>query len=54
MRVVDEEGGSDGSQSAAGGIEERVGGFVVLRSDPLALEHAPERLGNVELRRVGR
>ena len=54
MRVVDEEGGSDGSQSAVGGIEERVGGLVVLRSDPFALEHAPERLRDVELRRVRR
>ena len=54
MRVVDEEGGSDGSQSAVGGMEERVGGLVVLRSYPFALEHAPERLRDVELRRVRR
>ena len=54
MRVVDKEHCSDGSQSAVGGVEERIGGLVVLRSDPLALEHAPERLRDVELRRVRR
>jgi len=54
MRVVDEEGCSDRGQSPVSGVEEGVGGLVVLRAYPLALKDAPQCLGNVEVRRVGR
>ena len=54
MRVVNEEYCSDGSQGPVGGVEEGISGLVVLRSYPLALEYAPQRLGDVEVRRVRR
>ena len=54
MRVVNEEYCSDGSQGPVGGVEEEISGLVVLRSYPLALEYAPQRLGDVEVRRVRR
>ena len=54
MRVVDKEIGANSGQGSVGGVEEGVGGLVVLRAYPLALEYAPQRLGDVEVRRVGR
>ena len=54
MGIVYEEEFADGSQSPVGGVEERVGGLVILRSDPFALEDAPQGLGKVEVRRVRR
>ena len=54
MRMVDKECCSDGSQSPVGGVEEGIGGLVVLRSYPLALEYPPQRFGDVEVRRIGR
>lgn len=52
--MVDKEYRSDGSQGPVGGVEEGVGGLVVLWAYPLALEYSPQRFGNVEVRRVGR
>ena len=54
MRVVNEEGFSDSGQGPIGCVEEGIGGLVVLRTYPLSLEYAPQRLSNVEVRRVGR
>ncbi len=54
MRIVNKERCADRSQSSVGSIEERVGGLVVLRSYPLALEYTPQCLRNVEVRRVRR
>ena len=54
MRVVHEKEFSDGIQGTVGGVKERVCGLVVLRSDPFALEDAPQGLGEVEVRRVWR
>ena len=54
MRVVDKEYCSDGSQGPVGGVEEGIGGLVVLRSYPLALEYSPQRFGDIEVRRIGR
>ena len=54
MRVVDKEYCSDGGQGPVGGVEEGISGLVVMRSYPLALEYAPQRFGDIEVRRVGR
>ena len=54
MSMVNKEYCSDGSQGSVGGIEEGIGGLVVLRANPLAFEYAPQRLCDVEVRRVGR
>ena len=54
MRVVDEQRCSDRGQSPVGCVEEGVSGLVVLRAYPLALEYAPQRLRDVEVRRVRR
>ena len=54
MRIVYEEEFADGGQGPVGGVEEGVGGLVVLRADPFALEDAPQGLGEVEVRRVRR
>ena len=52
MRVVDEQRCTDRSQSPVGGVEEGVGGHIVLRANPLALQHAPQGFRDVEMRRV--
>lgn len=52
MRVVDEERCPDRGQRPVGCIEGGVGGRIVLRAYPLALQHAPQRLCDVEMRRV--
>ena len=52
MRVVDEQRCTDRGQSPVGCVEEGVGGRIVLRAYPLALQHAPQRLCDVEMRRV--
>ena len=50
--MFDEERGSDSSQNPVDGIEEQASRFVVLQSEPFALEYTPERLRYVESRRV--
>lgn len=54
MGMVNKERCADCGQSPVGGVEEGIGGLVVLRTYPLALEHAPQCLGDVEVRRVRR
>ena len=54
MGVVDEQRCSDRGQSPVGCVEEGVGGLVVLRAYPLALEYAPQRFRDVEVGRVRR
>ncbi len=54
MRVVDEQRCTDRSQSPVGGVEEGIGGHIVLRTYPLSLEYAPQCLGDVEVWRIGR
>ena len=54
MGVVDEQRSTDRSQSPVGCVEEGVGGQVVLRTYPLAFQHAPQGLRDVEMRRVRR
>ena len=54
MRIVYKEEFADGGQGPVGGVEEGVGGLVVLRADPFALEDAPQGPGEVEVRRVRR
>ena len=54
MRVVDEQRCSYGGQSPISGVEEGVCGLVVLRTYPLAFQHAPQGLRDVEMRRVRR
>lgn len=52
MRVVDEQRCTDRSQSPVGCVEKGVGGGIVLRAYPLAFQYAPQRLCDVEMRRV--
>lgn len=52
MRVVDEQRCTDRSLSPISCIEKGVGGHIVLWTDPLALQHAPQGFCNVEMRRV--
>ena len=54
MRVFDEQRCTDGSQSPVGCVEEGIGGQVVLRTYPLAFQHAPQGLRDVEMRRIRR
>ena len=54
MRMVDEQRYPDRSQSPVGCVEEGIGGQVVLRTYPLAFQHAPQGLRDVEMRRVRR
>ena len=54
MGMINEERRADCGQSPVGCVEEGVGGFIVLRTYPLALEYAPQGFGDVEVRRVGR
>ena len=54
MGMVDEQRSADRSQRPVGCVEEGVGGQVVLRTYPLALEYAPQRFRNVEMRRIRR
>ena len=51
MGMINKERRSDCGQSPIGGVEEGIGGLVVLRAYPFALEYAPQRLGDVEMRR---
>ena len=52
MRVVNEQRCTDRSQSPVGCVEKGVGGGIVLRAYPFAFQYAPQRLCNVEMRRV--
>ena len=52
MRIVDEERCTDRSQSPVSCVEKGVSGSVVLWVYPLALQHAPQRLCDVEMWRV--
>ena len=52
--MINKESGADCGQSPVGGVEEGIGGLVALRSYPLALENASQRLDDVEVRRVRR
>ena len=54
MGMINKERRSDCGQSPVGGVEEGIGGLVVLRTNPFALEYAPQCLGDVEVRRVRR
>ena len=52
MRIVDEQRCSDRSQSPVGSVEKGVGGRIVLRANPFALQHTPQGFRDVEMRRV--
>ena len=52
--MVNEERYTDRSLGSVGCIEDGVGGRLVLRADPLALQHAPHGFRDVEVRRVRR
>ena len=52
MGMINKESGADCGQSPVGGVEEGIGGLVVLRAYPLALENAPQRLDDVRWARV--
>ena len=54
MRMVDEQRCTDRCQSPVGCVEEGVGGHIVLRTYPLAFQHAPQGLRDVEMRRIRR
>ena len=54
MRMVDEQGGSNGGQGSVGCVEEGVGGLIVLWAYPIALQHSPQCLCDVEVWRVRR
>ncbi len=54
MGMINKERRSDCGQSPVGGVKEGIGGLVVLRTNPFALEYAPQCLGDVEVRRVRR
>lgn len=45
---------SDIRQSSIGGIEKHVRSYIILWSDPLAFEDAPECFRNIQLRRIWR
>ena len=51
MGMINKESGADCGQSPVGGVEEGICGLIVLRAYPLALENAPQRLDDVEVRR---
>ena len=52
MRVVDEQRYADRGQGSVGCVEKGVGGHIVLRADPLALQHSPQGFRDVEMGRV--
>ena len=54
MGMINKERRSDCGQRPVGGVEEGIGGLVVLRTNPFALEYAPQCLGDVEVRRIRR
>ena len=54
MRVINKQRCSNRSQSSVCSVEEGVGGCVILWAYPFALQHTPEGLCNVEMRRIWR
>ena len=54
MGVINKQRCSNRSQCPIGGIEESVSGCVILWAYPFAFQHAPERLCEVEMRRIRR
>ena len=54
MVIVDKQRRADRGQCHLGGVEERVRGGVVLRTNPFALQHSPKRLCDIQMRRVWR
>lgn len=54
MSVIYKQRCSNRSQCPVSGTEESVGGCVILRTYPFAFQHSPERLSDVEMRRIWR
>ncbi len=51
MGIINKERRADSGQRPVGGVEKGIGGLVVLRAYPLALEYSPQRLRDVEVQR---
>lgn len=54
MGKIDIEFRSDSCQRSVSGVEQRVCGGIIRRSEPFALEYAPQCFGNVQMRTVWR
>ena len=54
MGMINKQRYSYRSQSSVGGVEESVGRCVILWTYPFAFQHTPERLRDVEMRRIWR